>query len=216
MPTRQDFEMALGLAEEAFRRQDPFEQARKAGVRWVPQPGEKASSGRAEVPFLGTVYTVRGPGGKVGYQGEESSSREPALWESILILHYFNTADGKPLVNEHISFKEIPDGRLYQPNFEKRAVAPLLAAFGKDPAGIVECSKPLGARTAALGDVSITVPVFPRVPVTLVFWRGDAEFPARLTILFDKSIPDYLPTEDMVLSSQMLAFRLAGLAKGKC
>jgi len=53
------------------------------------------------------------------------------------------------------------------------------------------------------------------VPVTLVFWKGDEEFPPRLSILLDKSISHYLPTEDIVLASQMFALRLIGMARGQ-
>lgn len=215
MPTREDFEMALALARQVYRGQDPVRQAERAGIPWLPGLEDGRNKGHAEVPFLATVYRVEAPEGEVSYRGGEPPVKEPALWEKIIVLHYYNKADGRPPAGEHISFKEIPDGRLYQPNFEKRAVAPLLGAFGAEPDKILECAASLGGRQAGLGDVSVTVPVFPRVPVTVVFWRGDEEFPPRVSILFDRTISHYLPTEDMVLASQMLAFRLAGLAKAR-
>lgn len=213
MPTREDFEQALELARGAFRKRDPEQQAVRAGVNWVPDPGAGSGKARAEVPFLGTLYHVWAPDGDVEYAAAEGAAKEPALWEKILVLHYFNQADGTPLAGKYISFKEIPDGRLYQPNFEKRAVQPLLAAFGAKPEEALLCGQALGGKPVDLGDLAVTVPVFPRVPVTVVFWRPDEEFPARVTLLFDRSIPRYLPTEDMVLASQMLAFRLVGLAR---
>ncbi len=206
MPTREDFEMALALARQAFSELDPRDQAEKAGVQWL----SAGTSGSAEVRFLGIHYVIEGPEGEVRYR--EASGKEPALWEKILILHYFNRANGSLPSVDHISFKEIRDGMLYLPTFEKRAVHPLLGRFGRRPAEILEPVQALGGREEALGDFSVTVPVFPRVPITLVFWEGDEEFPARLTILFDRTVTGYLPTEDIVLSSQMMAFRLIGLA----
>jgi hypothetical protein len=213
MPTREDFEQALELAREAFRKRNPAHQAARAGVNWVPDAGAGSGRGRAEVLFLGTVYHVWAPDGEVEYGAAEGRTKDPALWEKIIVLHYFNQADGTVLAGRYISFKEIPDGRLYQPNFEKRAVQPLLAAFGADPGEALLCGQALGGKPVDLGDLAVTVPVFPRVPVTVVFWRADEEFPARVTLLFDRSIPHYLPTEDVVLASQMLAFRLVGLAR---
>jgi hypothetical protein len=210
MPTREDFEIALALARRDFGQRDPGPQAEKAGVPWTPS----REGGHAEVPFLGTYFLIHGPAGDVSYRGE--GDKEPALWEKILVLHYFSTSDGTPLAKDLISFKEVREAMLYLPNFEKRAVAPLLGRFGGNPEEIWEPAHSLGGSMEELGDFSVTIPVFPRVPITLVFWKKDEEFDARLTILFDRTIVRYLPTEDIVLSAQMMAYRLIGLAgKGK-
>jgi hypothetical protein len=210
MPTKEDFEIALALARKDFGQRDPRLQAEHAGVPWTPS----AEGGHAEVPFLGTHYLIRGPAGDVLYSDEQD--KNPALWEKILVLHYFNTSDGSPVAKEHISFKEVREAMLYLPNFEKRAVAPLLGRFGANPQQILEPAQQLGGQKEELGDFSVTIPAFPRVPITLVFWKKDEEFDARLTILFDRTIVRYLPTEDIVLSAQMMAYRLIGLAgKGK-
>jgi len=165
MPTKEDFEIALAIACEDFGQRDPSLQAEKAGVAWKPASG--GEGGRAEVPFLATSYLIQGPAGDVSYK--EDQGKEPALWEKILVLHYFGTADGTAMAKDHISFKD-------------------------------------------MGDFAVTIPVFPRVPVTLVFWKQDEEFEARLTILFDRTVIRYLPTEDIVLSTQMMAYRLIGMA----
>ena len=210
MPTPEDFEIALALARKDFAKRDPMPQAEKAGVPWIPY-GE---GGHAEVAFLGTAYLIRSPEGDVSYKDERD--KEPALWEKILVLHYFSTSDGSPLAKDHISFKEVREAMLYLPNFEKRAVVPLLGRFGESPEEVWEPARSLGGSTEELGDFSVTIPVFPRVPITLVFWKKDEEFEARLTILFDRTIVRYLPTEDIVLAAQMMAYRLIGLArKGK-
>jgi hypothetical protein len=104
---------------------------------------------------------------------------------------------------------------LYLPNFEKRAVAPLLGRFGGNPEEILGPVQQLGGQQEELGDFAVTIPAFPRIPITLVFWKGDEEFEARLSILFDRSVLRYLPTEDIVLATQMMAYRLIGLAGWK-
>jgi len=209
MPTREDFEIALALACKDLEQRDPRQQAEKAGVPWTPTG--QGEGGYAEVPFLGTPYLIHSPAGDVHYR--EDLGKEPALWEKILILHYFNSSDGTPMTNEHISFKEVREAMLYLPNFEKRAVAPLLGRFGGNPEKILGPSQHLGGQKEELGDFSVTIPVLPRVPITLVFWKKDEEFEARLTVLFDRTILRYLPTEDIVLAAQMMAFRLIGLAR---
>ena len=132
--------------------------------------------------------------------------------EQILVLHYFSTSDGSPMAGDHISFKEVREAMLYLPKFEERAVAPLLGRFGANPEQILEPAQQLGGQKEDLGDFSVTIPAFPRVPITLVFWKKDEEFEARLTILFDRTVIRYLPTEDIVLATQMMAYRLIGMA----
>ncbi len=206
MPNKEDFEIAFAIARKDFSKRDPSLQAEKAGVAWVAG----SEGGHGEVPFLSTVYLIRGSDAEVSYK--EDQGKEPALWEKIIVLHYFGTADGSPMANEHISFKEVKEAMLYLPKFEQRAVAPLLGRFGASPEQILEAAQKLGGKKEDLGDFSVTVPVFPRVPITLVFWKQDEEFEPRLSILFDRTVLRYLPTEDIVLSAQMMAYRLIGLA----
>ncbi len=208
MPTKEDFEIALAIAREDFGKRDPRLQAEKAGVAWIADSG--GEGGHAEVPFLATPYRIRGSDAEVSYK--EDQGKEPALWEKILVLHYFGTSDGSPMAGEHISFKEVREAMLYLPNFEKRAVAPLLGRFGAKPERILDPAGQLGGWKGGEGDLSVTIPAFPRLPITLVFWRQDEEFEARLSILFDRTVTRYLPTEDIVLSAQMMAYRLVGLA----
>jgi len=208
MPNQEDFEIALAIARKDFGRRDPSLQAEKAGVPWIAEGG--ADGGHAVVPFLATPYVIRAPAAEVSYK--EDQGKEPALWEKILVLHYFSTSDGSPMAKDHISFKEVREAMLYLPKFEERAVAPLLGRFGSNPEQILEPAQQLAGQKEDLGDFSVTIPAFPRVPITLVFWKKDEEFEARLTILFDRSVLRYLPTEDIVLSTQMMAYRLIGLA----
>ncbi len=207
MPTEQDFLTALSIAQDEYKKMEPNSQLERSGSIRIPGQDD---SDHVELPFLGTHYVIRAPNGEVRYR--DPGEKEPALWERIIVLHYFTTADGSPLSQKWITVKEIPDSRLYLPNFEKRAVVPLLGRFGKQPEEIREPARKLGGRTADIGDISVTIPVFPRVPITLVIWKGDEEFPPRVNILFDEAIVNYLPTEDIILASQMLAFRLIGLA----
>jgi len=46
------------------------------------------------------------------------------------------------------------------------------------------------------------------VPLTFVLWRCDEEFPASASILFDSSITDYLPVEDIIVMSEIVAWKL--------
>lgn len=203
MPTQEDLRQALEIAVSTFRGKDPEVQARNAGTRWGKARPDRAVPG-ASLFFLGNHYEILSTG-EITYR---DSVEDPALWEKILLLHYFNWADGVPLTGRPISFSELPEGRVYAPNFDKRVVAPLLQRYGPCPEEVVGPAQRLEAVPVETGDLGLRIPLLPRVPVTLVFWKADAEFGPRLSVLFDSSITHYLPTEDIVLSAQMMALRL--------
>ncbi|MEA3358683.1 MAG: DUF3786 domain-containing protein [Thermodesulfobacteriota bacterium] len=46
-----------------------------------------------------------------------------------------------------------------------------------------------------LGDAAICLPVFPRVPVILILWEKDDEFPAEVNVNFDATISKHLPLD---------------------
>jgi len=52
------------------------------------------------------------------------------------------------------------------------------------------------------------VEALPQVPVEIIFWANDDEFPARATFVYDASIGAGLRTEDVVVLSEALVGEL--------
>jgi hypothetical protein len=132
----------------------------------------------------------------------------------VLILHYLIKGDGKPLSGKLISFKEIPGGgSIYYQIFQKRAIVPLVKTFSKNCDGLFTAGEKLAGEKEKFGHASVAIRVFPHVPVTYVIWLGDEEVPDSGTILFDQSVSDYLPTEDIVLAASYGAYELMKQSK---
>jgi len=127
----------------------------------------------------------------------------------VLILHYLLHSKVKPLSGRLISFKEIPGGgSIYYPTFQKRAVVPLVKAFEKNREGFFYAAGKLGGIKERYGHASATINVLPLVPVTYVIWQGDDEIASSGTILFDDSITNYLPVEDIVCAASFGVYEL--------
>lgn len=62
-------------------------------------------------------------------------------------------------------------------------------------------------------DVGMIIPVLPRVPLYLLFWDQDLEdgFEARVKILFDHHVMDFLDLESLVFAAERMADRLLEL-----
>jgi hypothetical protein len=198
-------EMAYKIARERLAAvSDAAEQCRRCGAQYVPSPGA------AIIRHLERSYKISLPDGEVSLT--ESEEAVP-IRDKILILHYFTQASGTPLTGEMITYKELQEGINYYPTFFKRAIEPIVNNFSYDPPKLVETAGRLGGRKVDLGDAAVIIDAFPRVPLTIVMWRGDNEFGPDGNILFDSTIPDYLPTEDVTILCELIAWRLVRLLK---
>ena len=199
------YELAHRLAcEQLAKIADIEEQCRKCGAQHLASP-------RAIVlKYLNETYLITYPDARISLKDK---NEEVPLLDRILLLHYFTQAKGTPLSNKLISFKELPEGAGYFPTFYKRAIKLLITYFGSEPSRLLDMARLLGGHEADYGDVSVTVDALSRVPLTLVLWAGDAEFPPEGSIMFDRTISDYLPTEDIIFLCQSTALRLVKLLK---
>ncbi len=179
-------------------------QCRKSGARLAP------AADAAVIRHLNQEYKISLPGGEVSLvDGKEAVP----VRDKILILHYFLRASGAPLTGELITYKELQEGINYYPTFFKRAIEPIVKNFSAAPPKLPEIAGRLGGRRADFGDAAVTIDAFPRVPLTVVVWRGDKEFGPDGNILFDSTITGYLPTEDITILCEIIAWKLVRLAR---
>lgn len=184
---------------------DPEEIARRASVQYQPDRGFFT------VPFLNCNYIVKFPSGEIC---TEKEGGEVSLTNRVCILHYLTHASDYALTGRYVTFKELPNGSIYVPPFNNRAIRPLVSIFGGRPEKLVEAGEKIGGIRADTGDWAVTVNIFPKVPVTFVLWEGDDEFPPSGNILFDSSAPMQLETEDYALLPGLAIFlmkKVAGL-----
>ena len=202
-------EIAHALAYKIARERlaavkDIEEQCRRSGARCLPD--EKS----VILKYLDRDYKIQLPEGEVMlFAGAEAVP----LRDKILILHYFLRAGGASLTGHLITYKELQEGINYYPTFFKRSIEPIIANFKDHPEKLPDIAAAFGGQRAEYGDVAITLPAFPFVPMTIVLWRGDKEFPPEGNILFDSTISDYLPTEDITILCESLAWKLVRALK---
>lgn len=199
-----NLDIAFKLALDNLRIKDPNIVSQNAYVffditnRWF------------RVPFLGSTYIVELISGKI-YM--ENSSDEVSPADQLLILHYLGTANGSPLKNSFISFRELPDGMIYNEPFKRRSINPFAKAFGNNSKLFLSLAQKIGGEEIKIGDAGFSIYAFPRIPITYVLYFSDDEFPASANILFDASAPNYLPTEDYAVLCSLIVYKLCEMAK---
>jgi len=196
------YELAYKLACEQLARIDDIEQqCRKSGAQYQVIDSKKA----IVIQYLNQSYLITLPDIEISLM---DSAEEVPIRDRVLILHYFTSAKGTPAANRLISFRELPEGGGYSPTFSKRTVKPLVEHFSKEPHLLVDAGEKLGAHKADYGDIAVTINAFSRVPITIILWRGDDEFTPQGSVLFDATISDYLPTEDITVLCETITWRL--------
>lgn len=183
----------LAIAQKAFAQREPHTMAELSNCLYDD------TRHCFTVPYLGQDYTVSYPEGQV----IDASQKKVDLITAILLLHYLTGASGTKLSHNWISFKELQGGAIYIGPFQKRAINPMIKGFGTQPAAFTKVATLLGGQPASFGDLSYLIPVLPRIPLILLLWQGDEEFPPNGNILFDQHANTYLHTEDYAhLASQ--------------
>jgi hypothetical protein len=206
LPDQKNYEISYGLAfklagEKLSALTDLEEQCQRSGSTCRTSTGGSTIF----VEYLNSTYNVTLPELTVTMQ---HNAGRVDLRDQILILHYLTLAKGSPLSHKMIAYQELQEGAVYYPTFIKRSIKPLIDFFGSSPEKLVDISVSLGGYRVDYGDMAVTIPAFKRIPITLVMWKGDDEFPPDANILFDSTIQDYLPAEDINVLCQTISWQL--------
>ena len=196
------YALAYKIAAEELNHRDIKKLCCRSGARYLEKNVQRAII----LTYLNRSYQITLPDVDVTLVG---SQEVVSMRERVLILHYLTLARGTPATGRVITFKELPEGTVYFPTFAKRTVNPLLDHFGKEPRRLLDTAGKLGGHRADYGDVAVIINAFPSVAITLVLWRGDAEFDPSASIIFDASINDYLSTEDITVLCETVIWKLA-------
>ena len=135
----------------------------------------------------------------------------PSVSVKILLLIYLTRASGRPESGVWISYRDLPNTVSKSKSFEE-AASRVAKAFSGDSDRLERTVRSLGGRPAdsSSADKAFCIQVLPRVSVLLLFWDEEEEFPARVSLLLDRAVLDYLDQEAIVFMAEALAARLLG------
>ena len=129
--------------------------------------------------------------------------------EKVLWLHYLTSEGGGALTGNLMAFRDLQGALFYEPKFYARSARPIIKRFGKDVQGLLKAGQAFGGVKANYGDCAVTIPCFPKIPVTYIVWEGDGdELPPEASVLFDRSAAGWLHPEDLVFLASFGAYEL--------
>ncbi len=186
-------------ALKRFRSIDPGEAAARSGAKY-DRLGQ-----RFEMVYFGSTYVVDREGRVWRADDPEA---EVSFNDRTLMVQYLCEASGLPPRGTWLSFLELPEGSHHYMPFQTDATVPLARAFGGRALEFARAAESLGGRPLNMGDRSFLLPALPKIPLAVVLWDADEQFPARSNILFDSVSPTHLTTAALWVMGVELAHKM--------
>lgn len=118
-----------------------------------------------------------------------------AYFSRLSILRYLLDAQPIEPSGRLVGPAELRCGQFFLDGSHKLPLDRVAERFGEDPAGFAEVAGRFGGQPRPHGDVAAELLPLPRVPLTLILWLRDDEFPARSYLLFDDTCEWQLPPD---------------------
>jgi hypothetical protein len=127
-----------------------------------------------------------------------------AYFFTVSALSYLMNAKEIPLSGRLIKPEDIKGGQFFFRGSHMLPLDKVIKRYGSDGEGFIAKGKEFNGRMLGYGDASFEFLPLQRIPVTLILWLSDEEFPARSDLLFDSTCEVQLPL-DILWSVAMMS-----------
>jgi hypothetical protein len=187
---------------EKLKTKNPEALAARTGAIYTPK-GD--SDGEFKLAFWSQDVVIGFPGFAGTYT---SSGEEINTFDMTMLAYYFDVSDGAPIAGEWIAYNQIPGGLFYAQAFQGYTGNELAKVFGNDSEAFMEANEKLSGRREFFGNLSYSYQVLPRVPLMVVCWLGDEDFPPSYRMLFDSNAHHHLVTDAYAILGSNLTRKL--------
>ena len=133
-----------------------------------------------------------------------------------MLLYYLREADGTPIADRWIGYRELPGGSFYSQAFQGYSGDRLAKEDGEKLEAYDNAARALeGVSLPALPGVAFAFLPLPRIRLATILYPGDEEFPARASVLFDLAASHYMTTDGLALLGAGLVGRLIQAGKAR-
>ncbi len=111
------------------------------------------------------------------------------------IIWYLVSAKDVPASKKWVKPVDVNGGQIFFMGTHKLPLDTLAEQYAKDPAGFVNKGKYVGGESCDYADASVLLYPLPKIPVQLLLWLEDDEFPPRIDLMLDSTCDIHLPTD---------------------
>lgn len=163
-------------------------------------------AGEMLLKYWGEDVTVTWPQLEVRFT---DSGRVCSTFDTAMLLYYLRSAEGVPMADEWVSYRELPGGGFYHQAFQGYSGDRIAQAYGENPEAFNNAALSLGGwQLTNLSAYAYAFEALPRIRLAAILWPGDEEFPARASVLFDAVAGHYMTIDGLALLGAGLARRL--------
>ncbi|NOZ86144.1 MAG: DUF3786 domain-containing protein [Deltaproteobacteria bacterium] len=173
---------------QELARMDPAEVCARTGTKYCHD------SAVYLLQMLGRIAVVT-PGRATALWRGPDGAEAPMTTELALsaLFYLLKCPAGLQPASEWVSEKELKGGLYLFQGTHELPLSLLAEAFGRDSRALLKAGQTLGGSRVEVGDVAVQVPALPKLPIRIVVWLEDDEFPASAKMLFpanaDKTLP---------------------------
>jgi hypothetical protein len=140
-----------------------------------------------EVPFLGATYLVSKRGAR------RTDGKRPSFATGSALIHYVLKGSRSRPNGQFVTLSELAGPVFKKGSFSHSALEqPIIKRFQGRVLELLSKAAVLGGYQggeAGLGGMSLIFDLLPHIPLQLIFYDRDEEFPARATLLFSLNAP---------------------------
>jgi hypothetical protein len=156
----------------------------------IPLPGH-----RLQFRFLGEDIWVDIPNHRLmRVRGDEGIPLDDPLLELVTLVYLNQVNTLLPLDRDIVGLQDLKESHFFVGPHELRT-AKVLERYGGEPLSFQQAVASLEGRMVDMADTAGRLLPFPRIPLYFLIWLADEEFPARLRVLFDRTIEQFLPAD---------------------
>ncbi len=141
----------------------------------------------------GTPYGIYPHLGKIECRGRKSP--ELHAYFDLFMVHYLLGAKAVETAGQWISEKDIPGGTTFFRGPHAIPTHLISSLFNNNMQGFKNRCEQLKGYPLELADAAFGFEITPRIPVAVLYWAGDEEFPGEAKILYDKTIERHLASD---------------------
>ncbi|MBW2513080.1 MAG: DUF3786 domain-containing protein [Deltaproteobacteria bacterium] len=138
-----------------------------------------------DLEFWGDVYHIHPHEHRIRRFGEEVGTAHEYLY--VFLIHYLLTTAEIVAENEWISEKDIPGGSTFFRGPHSIPTDRVTRTYQNDLAAFGRRCRELHGEPVEMGDAAFRFQITKRLPVVVLYWQGDDDFPPEARLLFDRS-----------------------------
>ena len=182
---------------------EPDDVCRRAGAQHDPVTGCYL------VPLLNRRVRVDPAARSVAWDGDVGADeRPPGFTVALVSVVYLVGAKEIRPSGEWVTGESLPAGTFFFRGPHAMPTEELALRYGKDREGLLAAGARLGGTVGDMGDACVELWGLPRVPLRVVLWEGDDEFPSRVTMLVDRTADSQLALDALLSLAQYVASTL--------